>query len=186
MNTMKKSFNIFRKDSGCRMNGSPLKRTAFILMSFAVLLAAPLKSFAQNELKGPGHNPPGPIVQTIDIQVPMPVEQLNQQYTSDFTYTLPASGGTVTFAAYYDPIDPNSGFNSDLEYLNYYLSSIQADTLMTFTSASTNTGQMWWDFTLQILPNNTYSTNDQTKAARRPPKRLPSTSSPSMKSAKSS
>ena len=167
MNTMKKSFKIFRKDSGCRMNGSPLKRTAFILMSFAVLLAAPLKSFAQNELKGPGHNPPGPIVQTIDIQVPMPVEQLNQQYTSDLTYTLPASGGTVTFAAYYDPIAPNSGFNSDLEYLNYYLSSIQADTLMTFTSASTNTGQMWWDFTLQILPNNTYSTNDQTKAARR-------------------
>ena len=164
---MNNSFNIFRKDSGCRMNGSPLKRTAFILMSFAVLLAAPLKSFAQNELKGPGHNPPGPIVQTIDIQVPMPVEQLNQQYTSDLTYSLPAAGGTVTFAAYYDPIAPNSGFNSDLEYLNYCLSSIQADTLMTFTSASTNTGQMWWDFTLQILPNNTYSTNDQTKAARR-------------------
>ena len=164
---MNRLFNIFRKDSGCRMNGSPQKRTAFILMLFAVLLAAPLKTFAQNELKGPGHNPPGPIVQTIDIQVPMPVEQLNQQYTSDFTYSLPAAGGTVTFAAYYDPIAPNSGFNSDLEYLNYYLSSIQADTLMTFTSASTNTGQMWWDFTLQILPNNTYSTNDQTKAARR-------------------
>ncbi|MBR0313615.1 MAG: hypothetical protein IJK39_00630 [Bacteroidales bacterium] len=162
-------FNIFR-NSGCRMNGTLKKRSAFVLISlWVLLLSAPINISAQNELKGPGgHNPPGPIVQTIDIQVPMPVEQLNQQYTSDLTYTLPASGGTVTFAAYYDPIAPNSGFNSDLEYLNYYLSSIQADTLMTFTSASTNTGQMWWDFTLQILPNdNTFSTNDQTKAARR-------------------
>ena len=167
---MDRLFNIFGENSGCRMNGGLKKRSAFVLISlWVLLLSAPIKISAQNELKGPGgHNPPGPIVQTIDIQVPMPVEQLNQQYTSDLTYTLPASGGTVTFAAYYDPIAPNSGFNSDLEYLNYYLSSIQADTLMTFTSASTNTGQMWWDFTLQILPNdNTFSTNDQTKAARR-------------------
>ena len=150
------------------MNGGLKKRSAFILMSlWVLLLAAPIKTFAQNELKGPGHNPPGPMVQTIDIQVPMPVEQLNQQYTSEFTYTLPATGGTVTFAAYYNPVDPNSGM-TDLESLNNYLTGIKADTLMTFTSASTNTGQMWWDFTLQILPNdNTFSTYDQTKAARR-------------------
>ena len=168
MNKMDRLFNIFR-NSGCRMNGTLKKRSAFILISlWVLLLSAPIKISAQNELKGPGgHNPPGPIVQTIDIQVPMPVEQLNQQYTSDLTYTLPASGGTVTFAAYYDPVDPNLGI-TDLESLNSYLVQIQADTLMTFTSASTNTGQMWWDFTLQILPNdNTFSTNDQTKAARR-------------------
>ena len=169
MNTMNKIFSIFRNSSGCRMNSCLKKRIAFILISlWVLLLAAPIKTSAQNELKGPGgHNPPGPMVQTIDIQVPMPVEQLNQQYTSDLTYTLPASGGTVTFAAYYDPVDPNLGI-TDLESLNSYLVQIQADTLMTFTSASTNTGQMWWDFTLQILPNdNTFSTNDQTKAARR-------------------
>lgn len=161
-------FSIFRNSSGCRMNGSLLKRSAFILISLWVLLAAPIKTFAQNELKGPGHNPPGPMVQTIDIQVPMPVERLNQQYTSDLIYNLPATGGTVTFAAYYDPVDPNTSSLSDLESLNYYLAGIQADTLMTFTSASTNLGQMWWDFTLQILPNdNTFSTYDQTKAARR-------------------
>ena len=132
------------------------------------MLTSSLQMSAQNELKGPGHNPPGPMVQTIDIQVPMPVERLNQQYTSDLIYNLPATGGTVTFAAYYDPVDPNTSSLSDLESLNYYLAGIQADTLMTFTSASTNTGQMWWDFTLQILPNdNTFSTYDQTKAARR-------------------
>ncbi|MBQ3381829.1 MAG: hypothetical protein IJG54_00630 [Bacteroidales bacterium] len=165
---MDRIFSIFRNSSGCRLNGSLKKRSAFIFMSLWVLLAAPIKTSAQNELKGPGgHNPPGPMVQTIDIQVPMPVEQLNQQYTSDFLYTLPATGGTVSFAAYYTPVDPGSGM-TDLESLNYYLAEIQADTLMTFTSASTNTGQMWWDFTLQILPNdNTFSTNDQTKAARR-------------------
>lgn len=132
------------------------------------MLTSSLQMSAQNELKGPGHNPPGPMVQTIDIQVPMPVERLNQQYTSDLIYNLPATGGTVTFAAYYDPVYLNTSSLSDLESLNYYLAGIQADTLMTFTSASTNLGQMWWDFTLQILPNdNTFSTYDQTKAARR-------------------
>ena len=152
------------------MNSSLKKRSAFVLISlWVLLLSAPIKISAQNELKGPGgHNPPGPMVQTIDIQVPMPVERLNQQYTSDLIYNLPATGGTVTFAAYYDPVDPNTSSLSDLESLNYYLAGIQADTLMTFTSASTNLGQMWWDFTLQILPNdNTFSTYDQTKAARR-------------------
>ena len=151
------------------MNGSLLKRSAFVLMSlWVLLLAAPIKTSAQNELKGPGHNPPGPMVQTIDIQVPMPVERLNQQYTSDLIYNLPATGGTVTFAAYYDPFNINPTSQSEVEFLNSYLAGIQADTLMTFTSASTNLGQMWWDFTLQILPNdNTFSTYDQTKAARR-------------------
>ena len=132
------------------------------------MLTSSLQMSAQNELKGPGHNPPGPMVQTIDIQVPMPVERLNQQYTSDLIYNLPATGGTVTFAAYYDPFNINPTSQSEVEFLNSYLAGIQADTLMTFTSASTNTGQMWWDFTLQILPNdNTFSTYDQTKAARR-------------------
>ncbi len=166
---MDRLFNIFR-NSGCRMNGTLKKRSAFVLISlWVLLLSAPIKISAQNELKGPGHNPPGPIEQMVTINVSMPMERLNQQYTSDLTYILPASGGTVTFAAYYNPIDPNSSiYSSDLDALNSYLAQIQADTLMTFTSASTNTGQMWWDFTLQILPNdNTFSTDDQTKAASR-------------------
>ncbi|MBE6244534.1 MAG: hypothetical protein E7108_03310 [Bacteroidales bacterium] len=135
----------------------------------ALLLAVPTGALAQNNSKGPGGGPPDPggLVQTVTINVPMPVERLNQQYTSDFIYTLPNSGGTVTFAAYCDPVNPDLGI-TDVEALNGYLAGIQADTLMTFTSASTNTGQMWWDFTLQILPNdNTFSTDDQTKAARR-------------------
>ena len=150
------------------MNGSLLKGFDIFIISLLVMLTSSLQMTAQNELKGPGHNPPGPMVQTIDIQVPMPVERLNQQYTSDLIYNLPATGGTVTFAAYYDPFNINPTSQSEVEFLNSYLAGIQADTLMTFTSASTNTGQMWWDFTLQILPNdNTFSTYDQTKAARR-------------------
>ena len=168
MNAMDRIFSIFRNSSGCRMNGGLPKGFDIFIISLLVMLTSSLQMSAQNELKGPGHNPPGPMVQTIDIQVPMPVERLNQQYTSDLIYNLPATGGTVTFAAYYDPVDPNTSSLSDLESLNSYLAGIQADTLMTFTSASTNTGQMWWDFTLQILPNdNTFSTYDQTKAARR-------------------
>lgn len=166
---MNKLFNIFRnRNSGCRLNGCPLKRTAFVLMSLVVLLAAPIKSFAQNELKGPGHNPPGPIEQIVTINVSMPMERLNQQYTSEFIYHLPYEGGTVSFSAYYDPVDPNMGYASDLEYLNSGLATSGLDSLFIYTSASTNTGQMWWDFTLQILPNdNTFSTDDQTKAASR-------------------
>jgi RHS repeat-associated protein len=165
---MNKIFSIFRNSSGCRMNGGLPKGFDIFIISLLVMLTSSLQMSAQNELKGPGHNPPGPMVQTIDIQVPMPMERLNQQYTSDLIYNLPATGGTVTFAAYYDPVDPNTSSLSDLESLNNYLAGIQADTLMTFTSASTNTGQMWWDFTLQILQNdNTFSTYDQTKAARR-------------------
>lgn len=146
------------------MNGLLLKRTAFILVSFWVLLTAPIKTFAQNELKGPGHNPS--IEQLVLINVNMPLEKLNQQYTSELSYNLPYSGGTVSFAAYYDPVAPNMGI-TDLEYLNSYLAAIHADTLMTFTSASTNLGQMWWDFTLEIFPNNTYTADNPLKAANR-------------------
>ncbi len=146
------------------MNGLLLKRTAFILVSFWVLLTAPIKTFAQNELKGPGQNPS--IGQLVLINVNMPLEKLNQQYTSELSYNLPYSGGTVSFAAYYDPVAPNMGI-TDLEYLNGCLAAIHADTLMTFTSATTNLGQMWWDFTLEILPNNTYTTADPLKAANR-------------------
>ena len=163
---MKTTESQSKRNSGCRLNGHLMKRNAFILISFFVFLAAPIKSFAQNELKGPGHNPPGPIEQLVLINVNMPVERLNQQYTSELSYSFPAEGGTVTFAAYYDPVDPNSGM-TDLEYLNQALASIHADTIMNFTSASTNLGQMWWDFTLQILPNNTYSTDNPLKAANR-------------------
>ena len=146
------------------MNGLLLKRIAFILVSFWVLLTAPIKAFAQNELKGPGNNPS--IGQLVLINVNMPLEKLNQQYTSELSYNLPYSGGTVSFAAYYDPVAPNMGI-TDLEYLNSYLAAIHADTLMTFTSASTNLGQMWWDFTLEIFPNNTYTADDPLKAANR-------------------
>ena len=146
------------------MNGLLLKRTAFILISFWMLLTAPIKAFAQNELKGPGNNPS--IGQLVLINVNMPLEKLNQQYTSELSYNLPYSGGTVSFAAYYDPVAPNMGI-TDLEYLNGCLAAIHADTLMTFTSATTNLGQMWWDFTLEILPNNTYTTADPLKAANR-------------------
>gem|GEM_PF-596608 len=164
---MNKLFNIFR-NSGCRLNGCPLKRTAFFLISLVALLSAPVKSLAQNELKGPGHNPPGPIEQIVTINVSMPMERLNQQYTSEFIYHLPYEGGTVSFSAYYDPVDPNMGYASDLEFLNSGLATSGLDSLFIYTSASTNTGQMWWDFTLQILPNdNTFSTDDQTKAASR-------------------
>ncbi|MBR5907968.1 MAG: hypothetical protein IKZ50_06220 [Bacteroidales bacterium] len=96
----------------------------------------------------------------------MPVEKLNEQYTQQLSYSLPSNGGTVTFAAYYNPVDPNLGI-TDLEYLNQCLAGIHADTLMTFTSCSTNLGQMWYDFSLTILPNNTYSPTDQTKAVER-------------------
>jgi RHS repeat-associated protein len=164
---MNKIFSIFRNSSGCRMNSSLKKRFDIFIISLLALLAVPNHLSAQNELKGPGHNPPGPIEQRIIIDVSMPMERLNQQYTSSLSYSFTSSGGTVSFAAYYDPIDPNSQYSSDVEYLNDCLASVQADTLMTFTSASTSTGQMWWDFTLQILPNNTFSTNDQTKAASR-------------------
>lgn len=166
---MNKLFNIFRnRNCGCRLNGCPLKRTAFFLISLVALLSAPVKSLAQNELKGPGHNPPGPIEQIVTINVSMPMERLNQQYTSEFIYHLPYEGGTVSFSAYYDPVDPNMGYASDLEFLNSGLATSGLDSLFIYTSASTNTGQMWWDFTLQILPNdNTFSTDDQTKAASR-------------------
>ncbi|MBP5693184.1 MAG: hypothetical protein J6W86_05675 [Bacteroidales bacterium] len=164
---MNKIFSILRNSSGCRMNSSLKKRFDIFIISLLALLAVPNHLSAQNELKGPGHNPPGPIEQRIIIDVSMPMERLNQQYTSSLSYSFTSSGGTVSFAAYYDPIDPNSQYSSDVEYLNDCLASVQADTLMTFTSASTSTGQMWWDFTLQILPNNTFSTNDQTKAASR-------------------
>lgn len=146
------------------MNGLLLKRIAFILISFWMLLTAPIKTFAQNELKGPGNNPS--IGQLVLINVNMPLEKLNQQYTSELSYNLPYSGGTVAFAAYYDPVDPNMGI-TDLEYLNGCLAAIHADTLMTFTSATTNLGQMWWDFTLEIFPNNTYSSDNPLKAANR-------------------
>ena len=146
------------------MNSRLMKRTAFILVSFWVLLTAPIKAFAQNELKGPGNNPS--IGQLVLINVNMPLEKLNQQYTSELSYNLPYSGGTVSFAAYYDPVAPNMGI-TDLEYLNSCLAGIRADTLMTFTSASTNLGQMWWDFTLEIFPNNTYTADDPLKAANR-------------------
>ena len=162
---MNGTSDIFRNNSGCCLKGLVWKKCAFLLISFCALLTAPVKTAAQNELKG--HNPPGPIEQIITINVSMPMEKLNQQYTSELSYSFPAEGGSVTFAAYYDPVDPNSGM-TDLEYLNSCLVQIQADTLMTFTSASTNNSQMWWDFTLQILPNdNTFSTDDQTKAAGR-------------------
>ena len=152
-----------------KMNVFLNKHIAVFTAAVLGLLAVPDRALAQNNSKGPGGGPPDPggLVQTVTINVPMPAERLNQQYTSDFIYNLPYAGGTVTFAAYYDPVDPNLGV-TDLDALNGYLAGIQADTLMTFTSASTNTGQMWWDFTLQILPNdNTFSTDDQTKAARR-------------------
>lgn len=168
MNTMNKLFNIFGEDSGCRMNGSLKKRAMMLILSFLTFLAVQIPASAQNELKGPGHNPPGPIEQIVTINVSMPMERLNQQYTSEFIYHLPYEGGTVSFAAYYDPVDPNMGYASDLEYLNSGLAASGLDSLFIYTSASTNTGQMWWDFTLQILPNdNTFSTDDQTKAASR-------------------
>ena len=71
---MNKIFSIFRKDSGCRMNGGLKKRFEIFIISLLVLLTSSLQMSAQNDIKGPGHNPPGPMVQTIDIQVPMPVE----------------------------------------------------------------------------------------------------------------
>ena len=165
---MNKLFNIFGEDSGCRMNGSLKKRAMMLILSFLTFLAVQIPASAQNELKGPGHNPPGPIEQIVTINVSMPMERLNQQYTSEFIYHLPYEGGTVSFAAYYDPVAPNMGYASDLEYLNSSLAASGLDSLFIYTSASTNTGQMWWDFTLQILPNdNTFSTDDQTKAASR-------------------
>ncbi len=165
---MNKLFNIFGEDSGCRMNGGLKKRAMMLILSFLTFLAVQIPASAQNELKGPGHNPPGPIEQMVTINVSMPMERLNQQYTSEFIYHLPYEGGTVSFAAYYDPVDPNMGYASDLEYLNSGLAASGLDSLFIYTSASTNTGQMWWDFTLQILPNdNTFSTDDQTKAASR-------------------
>ena len=166
---MNKLFNIFGEDSGCRINGGLKKRAMMLILSFLTFLAVQIPASAQNELKGPGgHNPPGPIEQMVTINVSMPMERLNQQYTSEFIYHLPYEGGTVSFSAYYDPVDPNMGYASDLEFLNSGLATSGLDSLFIYTSASTNTGQMWWDFTLQILPNdNTFSTDDQTKAASR-------------------
>ncbi|MBQ4197286.1 MAG: hypothetical protein II659_05490 [Bacteroidales bacterium] len=167
---MNKLFNIFGEDSGCRMNGGLKKRAMMLILSFLTFLAVQIPASAQDELKGPGgHNPPGPIEQMVTINVSMPMERLNQQYTSEFIYHLPYEGGTVSFAAYYDPMDPQTmGYSSVLEMMNAGLAASGLDSLFIYTSASTNTGQMWWDFTLQILPNdNTFSTDDQTKAASR-------------------
>ncbi|MBR5907489.1 MAG: hypothetical protein IKZ50_03740 [Bacteroidales bacterium] len=131
----------------------------FILF-FVLSLVTALPSSAQE-------TPDEPIEALVLINVPMPVEKLNEQYTSTLYYSLPYAGGTVTFAAFYDPVDPHTGL-TDLEYLNNCLAYAHADTLMTFTSASTNLGQTWWDFTLQILPNNnTFDPNRPTKAAYR-------------------
>ena len=143
----KKSHNFVNKGSVCRNTVSGIAVFAGI-----ILLAVPIGALAQNNSKGPGGGPPDPggLVQTVTINVPMPAERLNQQYTSDFIYNLPYAGGTVTFAAYYDPVNPDLGI-TDVEALNGYLARIQADTLMTFTSASTNTGQMWCQ---KIVRNN--------------------------------
>ena len=153
------------KKHGCRLKGL-MNRLTFATTFFIIFLHVFSTGLsAQNTVRAPGNPPdPGLIEQTVDITVPMPVDRLNQQYTSDFIYTFPSSGGTVTFAAYFDYIDPEV---PALQALNNYLASIHADTLMTFTSASTSNSQMWWDFTLQILPNNTYSTNNPLKAVRR-------------------
>lgn len=169
MNAMDRIFSIFRNSSGCQMNGGLPKGFDIFIISLLVMLTSSLQMSAQNELKGPGHNPPGPIEQIVTINVSMPMERLNQQYTSEFIYHLPYEGGTVSFAAYYDPMDPQTmGYSSVLEMMNAGLAASGLDSLFIYTSASTNTGQMWWDFTLQILPNdNTFSTDDQTKAASR-------------------
>lgn len=133
------------------------------LLALLFLLATPEESQAQDR---PIHDGPGQMEERIMINVNMPMEKLNQQYTSEFNYSFPYNGGTVTFSAFYDPVDPQTGL-TDLEYLNNSLAHIQADTLMTFLSASTNLGQTWWDFTLQIRPNNTYSTLNPLKAVER-------------------
>ena len=109
---------------------------------------------------------PDPFEAVVQINVPMPVEQLNEQHTSTFTYSLPYAGGTVSFAAFFDP-DLNSSL-SFVEQVNSYLASIQADTLITCTACSTDLSQTWYDFTFQILPNNnTFDPNHPTKAAHR-------------------
>ena len=110
--------------------------SAVSLVALLLSLITASTAMAQETQKGPGGpiDPPEMIVQ---INVPMPVEKLNEQYTSTLYYSLPYAGGTVTFAAFYDPVDPHTGL-TDLEYLNNCLAYAHADTLMTFTSASTN------------------------------------------------
>ncbi|MBO4691915.1 MAG: hypothetical protein J5604_03960 [Bacteroidales bacterium] len=130
--------------------------TVILLFVLSLVTALPLRA----------QRTPEPIEAVVQINVPMPVEQLNEQHTSTFTYSLPYAGGTVSFAAFFNP-DLNSSL-SFVEQVNSYLASIQADTLITCTACSTDLSQTWYDFTFQILPNNnTFDPNHPTKAAHR-------------------
>ena len=148
---MRKNRNISRQLS---VNNRFI--TAVMLFVLSLVTALPLRA----------QGTPDPFEAVVQINVPMPVEKLNEQYTSTLYYSLPYAGGTVSFAAFFDP-DLNSSL-SFVEQVNSYLASIQADTLMTCTYCSTDLSQTWYDFTFQILPNNnTFDPNHPTKAAHR-------------------
>ena len=110
---------------------------------------------------------PEPIEQVfIDVNLSF-VGTLNQQYTPALSYSFTAEGGIVTFAAFFNPSDITSNTQNIVQELNNRLILTDADTLMRFTACTTSLAQDWYDFTIEILPNNTYSESRPTKGVER-------------------
>ena len=137
-----------------------------VVLFFMVLLFNSSPLSAQNKTVTRLIDNPEPIEQVfINVNLSF-IDILYQQYTPELSYAFGAEGGVVTFAGSLD-----SGSLPDatdlVGALNGRLALMGADTLMRFTACSTSLAQTWYDFTLLILPNNTYSQNNPCSGVER-------------------